>query len=267
MKKIINIVIWSLLFLTLIFSMGFAFRKHDGRTCEKMEVLIDRINSDRFLEEDAVHELLRDKGIHPEGKPLSEVNVAALEKIVLAHPAVETGEVYADVNGVVTVHLLQRRPISRVISVSGESYYFDHRGYLMPWSETYTASVLFANGEIADSYAAMYTVSFDSYGIDSALKTKTMLDDIWQISKRIQADTFFTAQIVQLNYTAEKGFIMTPRIGSHAIVLGTISELDEKLNKLKLFYREGIGRTGRWNSYTIIDLQYKNQVVCTKKTE
>jgi cell division protein FtsQ len=137
---------------------------------------------------------------------------------------------------------------------------------LMPWSEKYTAPVILANGNFADSYGAMYNQQLDNVTCDSSVHTPTKLDDTRQIAKRIDADTFLRAQMVQIYFSDDKGIELIPRVGNHVIVLGDVSDLDEKFSKLKIFYRDGLERTGNWNDYTYIDLQFKNQIVCTKKT-
>ena len=40
---------------------------------------------------------------------------------------------------------------------------------------------------------------------------------------------------------------------------------EEKFEKLKMFYTEGLNKTDGWNKYSTINIKYKNQVVCTKK--
>lgn len=90
------------------------------------------------------------------------------------------------------------------------------------------------------------------------------MDDIWQITKRIAADTFLSAQLIQVYITPERILQLIPRVGNHVIVLGDISDIDEKINKLRIFYSDGISRSGNWNDYKTIDLQFKNQIVCTK---
>jgi cell division protein FtsQ len=52
-------------------------------------------------------------------------------------------------------------------------------------------------------------------------------------------------------------------VGNHRILLGQIEYYRENLEKLKLFYEKGLNQMG-WNQYSIINLKYKNQVVCTK---
>lgn len=266
MKKILAISFWVLLSAGIIALMSFAVHMHGARKCDKVEISIKRRNADLFLKEESIRSMLTEKGEMPLGRSVSEIDVPHLEKIMLTHPSVESGEVYISVSGQVNIQLTQRRPVARLITSTGESYYIDDRGYTMPCSDEYTAPVLLVNGAFADTYAANYHKSLDRYSLDSALNTPSLLDDVWQLAKRIDADTFFRAQIVQVNITPQKEIVMVPRIGNQLIVMGDISDADEKLRKLYLFYREGLSRTGKWDLYSRIDLQYKNQVVCTKKS-
>ena len=41
--------------------------------------------------------------------------------------------------------------------------------------------------------------------------------------------------------------------------------MKEKLEKLKVFYKEGLTKVG-WDKYSVINLKYKGQVVCERKT-
>jgi cell division protein FtsQ len=265
MKKILIIGLWVIAATGLIVLMSFAVRSHEARTCGKLTITVERKSEDLFVKEDDIRKLLLDHGSMPEGLELSAVDVTALEKLLLTHPAVEACEVFVTIAGDVNVSITQRRPIARIINAAGESYYIDDRGLLMPWMDEYTAPVMVVNGNFTETYASMYNKPLDKISADSALRTPTILDDAWQIAKRVEADTFMRAQLVQLYYTKEKDFVLVPRVGDHAIVMGDASDIDEKLSKLLIFYREGLSRTGRWNEYGTIDLQYKNQIVCTKK--
>ncbi|HTL83095.1 MAG TPA: hypothetical protein VL651_15385 [Bacteroidia bacterium] len=265
MKKILIISAWSLFGIGLVVSLAFAGRTNASRKCEKIVVTIDRNGTDMFIVEEDIPKMLTDHGMNPVDQPISSINIPALEKLVLTHPAVESCEVFMDINGNVNVQLKQRSAMARVINSNGESYYFDDRGFLMPWSEEYTAPVILVNGNITETYASAYQTDFDNSIPDSVLTSPTKLDDAWQVIRKIEADTFLKAQIVQIYFSADNGMELIPRIGSQAIIIGDAGDLDEKLNKLKIFYREGLGKTGKWNDYKTINLQYKNQVVCTKK--
>lgn len=265
MKKIIFISLWVVFGAGLIFAMTFAGRVHDSRLSPAPDINIERQNEDLFIKEADVIKLLSDHGKLPTGQPLATIHADELENLILTHPAVESCDVFVSIGGKVSIKILQRKTIARLTNLSNESYYFDSHGKLMPWSDEYTSPVLFVNGYFMENYASMYSHSFDSYDSDSAMRTPLLLDDIWQISKRIEADTFLRAQIVQVYVTPEKQFQLIPRVGDHVINLGDISDLDAKLDKLLTFYFDGLNHTGSWTDYSFIDLQYKNQIVCTKK--
>jgi cell division protein FtsQ len=266
MKKIIMISLWSIFTVGIVLLMSFAGKEHSKRICTKPNIVIEQKDAQQFLKEEDILKLLADHNKMPEGKEMSTIDIPSLEKLILTHPAVESAEVYMTIGGEVNIHIKQRRVIARIMNLANESYYIDDRGMLMPWSEEYTAPVILVNGFFADSYGAMYNQSLDKVNADTAIKTSTVLDDIWQVTKRIDADTFLHAQMIQLYVSPDKGLELIPRIGNHVIVLGDISDLDEKFKKLMIFYHDGLERTGNWNDYSYIDLQYKNQIVCTKKT-
>jgi cell division protein FtsQ len=49
-------------------------------------------------------------------------------------------------------------------------------------------------------------------------------------------------------------------VGSEKIFLGGPDMLLDKLDRLKLFYRENMGRQG-WNVYKVVNLKFKGQVI------
>ena len=91
------------------------------------------------------------------------------------------------------------------------------------------------------------------------------MDDIYNISAFITKDSVLASLIHQINITAEKEIELYPSIGNHKIIFGEATDFEEKFNKLKLFYTEGLNKTDGWNKYSTINIKYKNQVVCTKK--
>jgi cell division protein FtsQ len=88
----------------------------------------------------------------------------------------------------------------------------------------------------------------------------------------IRHHEFWNAQVQQVFVNASGEMELIPRVGNHTIVLGDLEggqagyekEMEEKFNKLFLFYREGLSKQG-WDKYNTINLTFKDQIVCTKK--
>jgi cell division protein FtsQ len=53
-------------------------------------------------------------------------------------------------------------------------------------------------------------------------------------------------------------------VGNHQILLGSLDDFEKKLKHLRLFYEQVIPKMG-WEKYSVINLKYRNQIVCTKK--
>jgi cell division protein FtsQ len=53
-------------------------------------------------------------------------------------------------------------------------------------------------------------------------------------------------------------------VGNHRIVLGDFDDYAGKMYKLQLFYEQAIPKLG-WEKYDVINLKYKDQIVCAKK--
>ncbi len=93
--------------------------------------------------------------------------------------------------------------------------------------------------------------------------------------KSIENDDFWSAQIVQINVLGggpengtgswkEPQLELVPRAGDHIVLLGRLDGQErEKLDKLKLFYLNGLWHEG-WNEFCYINIKYNGQIVCTK---
>lgn len=267
LRKILAVGAWSLFAGGLFVLMSFASGRHQRMICPRLEISIERSAEQFFIVEDDVRELLQSHGHPVEKEPMSLIDVNYLEKLIAQHPAVESVDVFAAVGGEVRIKIVQRRPLVRIINSKDESFYIDDKGKLMPWSENYTAPVLLVNGFVNDGYGNMYRKSIADIEKDTLLSKQSQLDDIYHLASIVDTDPFLKAQVVQAYFDASGRIELTPRVGMQKIVLGRPVDLNEKLGKLITFYREGLNATGNWNKYSVINLEFKNQVVCTKRPQ
>ena len=87
--------------------------------------------------------------------------------------------------------------------------------------------------------------------------------DLFKMANFISQDEFWNAQVSQLFVNDEKEFELIPRVGNHEIIFGEAEKIPFKFDKLMVFYKEALPKTG-WNEYSTINLKFKNQIVCTK---
>ncbi len=265
-KKIARIGLWSLLAFGFIVSVGFTSYKQRMMECKAFDISINDSTSYSFVEYSDIAQIINDKFGGLVGKPMDEINIALLEKIINNNPFVLNAEVFSTLDGIVKIEVAQRKPILRVFNYNNESFYIDNTGKYMPTSPKYTASVPVANGAIAaresDSLAYAGDVPVNIDQSDTSFHPTTM-QSIYMLAKYINKDDFWSAQIEQL-YVNESGDIeLIPRVGNQKIIFGDATQMKEKFNKLFILYTKGFDKTG-WNNYSVINLKFNDQVVCTK---
>jgi len=262
-KKILIILIWIILIAGFGFLLGFAEKEHQATICNKCDVLIKYNSDDYFITVDDIDAFFNAKGIKIKGAPLADIDVGELEDALFTIPYVEDADVSMTIDGDVNIKIVQKRPIVKVYNQYGRNFYIEDKGGLIPSSDNYTARLLVANGFIGDYYSPFTRLNVtDSLGMDT-LVMNTAAYKIFRMAQYINEDDFWRAMIEEI-YINSKGEIeMYTKIGEHSIIFGDINNMDEKFNKLLVFYKQGLNKVG-WSKYKTLNLKYKNQVVCSK---
>jgi cell division protein FtsQ len=244
MKKIVVIIVLCLIAGYLIFSAIYFQEKPNDGLCTNFEVEIKNSTAEnRFIEAKDIKQFVKEKGLDPTGKQLKDINTNELENAILTNKLIKNANVFVTNNGSIKASIEERTPILRVISNIGGSYYIDNEGEKMPLSNRSTAYLHIATGDIKEEYAKAELYKFALFLYD---------------------DKFWNAQIEQIVVQANQDIKLIPRVGDHQIILGSLDGYKEKLDKLMAFYQNGLNETG-WNRYSVINLKFDKQVVCTKR--
>ena len=256
-KKYSSIVysgVWLLLILLLAVSMGFVNNTRKQAKCTGLAVHINNNEGNFFIDEDDIREFVYASSGDPIGQVLKSIDLASLELNLSSMDAVRNAEVYADLKGQINIEIEQRIPIARIYFKNGKSAYMDEQGDVMPLSSKYTSRVIVVNGNVP------LPVLIEN--VDVAVNPEWQ--KLYVLVNTINEDAFFNAQFEQI-YIDNNGEVeLTPRVGRHSILLGKQVGVDQKLKKLKLFYKEGISKVD-WNKYKQIDLRFSDQIVCAKR--
>ena len=264
-KKILVTVLWIIALSGLTASLAFVNKKERQVKAGSIDITVNATGENQFVDEDDIKEFFVERHDSLLNAEVKNININALEKALNSHPAIENADLSVDLNGDIKINVTQRTPLVRVLTMSGESYYIDTQSKLMPLSDKYTARVLVVNGYIHEPYSRRYMFSVNEIAKNETFKEVSMLDDIYEMAEYITKDTLLNSLIPQLSINADKEFEMYPSVGNHKIIFGDATDIAEKFEKLKVFYKEGLNKTDNWNKYSTVNLKYKNQVVCTKK--
>jgi len=264
-KKIGIIALWFLGIAGLISSLAFVTASEKKIKGKTVEIVIEKDDDNSFIDEDDVLKFLKDRNDTIVNQPMKDINVYKIERALNTHPSIAASEVAVTVTGDVSISIKQRKPIVRIINLKGESFYIDNRATVMPLADHYTARVLVVNGFIPEQYSQFYKFSVPQIEKDSAFKAITVIDDIYEVANYIKNDSLLNSLIIQAYINNDREIELYPAIGNQKIIFGDDNDIAEKFEKLKIFYTQGLNSVNGWNKYSVINLKYKNQVVCLKK--
>ena len=260
-KKIFIITLWVILISGLFVILSFVKKAQDEMPCKSISIFVDTTCNLHFINDQIVKEIIKDSNDNFIGKPVSQIDIYNFEKLLKSNPYIENAEVYKTISGEINISIKQRKPLIRVASIANENYYIDSNGAVMPISNVFTTRVVVANGNIWEPYISFRRINISEN--DSINKTSN-LSQLLILAKFIDKNEFWKSQITQLYLNKDGEFEIIPRLGNHLILFGDITDMEEKFENLFAVYQKGFKNVG-WDKYSIINLKYKNQVVCTKK--
>ncbi len=132
------------------------------------------------------------------------------------------------------------------------SYYLDENGEKINTKLFRAIRVPIATGSIEDYHISLVDPEKNSN-----------LFRIYRVGKTIAEDDFMSALIEHMDIDDSGEVTLIPKIGRSKILLSA-EELDEKITKLKYFYKDGLPKAG-WSKYAVLNLNYKDLVFAQKK--
>ena len=264
-KRILKIVIWSVSILLIIVGVWVVVLNYGKNKCIEIQISIDAPADASFITEQDVRNYITQAGDPLVGSEIAKINIESIENIINKNPFVLTSRVYVTLGGIVKIEIKQRTPIVRVQNSFDQSYYISRDGFLMPIVAGKTARILIANGVINDLYISSLKLDADTLGkVKDTIKPNKNLVKIYQAAHAINKDPFWKAQIQQLFLDKSGNILMMPLVGDQIIELGDENFIPEKLDKLRIFNKKK-EFLASWDKYDTININFKGQIVCSKK--
>jgi cell division protein FtsQ len=249
-KQKISMYLWVFLGAGLIVLMMVAMRKKDQALCKGVVVRSETAEENTFVSRAEILQILQEKGIRT-NQSLEHINLYEVENTLEENPWFSDVQLYLDENRILQVVMTERKPIARIFTSQGASFYIDSSGHRMPLSDARTARL------------PVFT-SFPSSGKRLSAADSIVLKEIKRLASFIASDSFWSSQVAQINITPTGTYEMAMTVGNQVVVLGNIQELEQKFHKLKEFMRQ-VWPVAGIEKYERIDVQYKDQVVAVRR--
>jgi cell division protein FtsQ len=261
--KILEITAWVLMTGGLFVLLGFTASEHNNEICKQYIIRIDYGKADILITQGDIYTLVKTTGNLLKGQRLGSIDFERIEREIKRQSYVANVQAYMTLDGIVEIDVIQRQPILRIFNDKGESFYLDGLGNLMPLNPSFSARVLVATGAIREPYSMKACYLTDSVKKKDSVEYNSVMNNLYRLSAFITKDKFLKAQIEQIYVEPNGEFELIPRVGSQTILVGGADNLEDKFERLFVFYRMGLNKTG-WARYNIINIKFKNQVVCSK---
>ena len=239
-----NLVITSSIIISvivLITMIIIAFLQRRDLVCEHIIVQVENRENYSFIKAENIASFLNNNGIKCVGLKTSEINLLEVENTVKKIKVVRDAICYFNMKGDLYVKVWQRIPKYRVKSLSGD-YFVDDNREIFPANSSTVAYVPLITGKLSTDFAT---------------------NQLFDLISFIENDRFLATAFTQITVNDERVSLI-PRVGNFVVVLGDVDNFESKLTKYKTFIKK-VYKYKEWNKYSVISLEYKNQVVCTKR--
>lgn len=241
MKTAFKIFMLLAVVVYLVVAINWFSGQAENRICKGVSIEIIDTIPDGFITDEYIRSILAKNKISPEGMKICDINLEQIEQLMLEESHIERASCFYNAAGKLCIKIVPQQPVLHVISQKGEDYYLSSTGLTMP-TANFNVELCVATGNVTKKFAS---------------------ENLLSLALFIRDDLFWKEQIEQIHVKSPDQIELYPRVGQHVIELGNIDNFREKLERLRIFYREGLEHVG-WNKYRIISLAYDNQIVCTK---
>jgi cell division protein FtsQ len=250
MTNALVITIWCIVGLATVVLLVAATQNKHRQLCTGYEIEISGREDELFIDKKKVEEILFRNRIEAHRR-LAEFDLRAMEKKLEANVWIRDAQLFFDNSGKLQVNVQEREPIARIFTTEGVTFFIDSSGTRLPVEQNKVAEL--------PLFTDFPTGNAKSSSLDSVL-----MRQIIRISEFINSNTFWSAQVEQLEITPNRTFELVPMVGNHTIVFGDGSNLEGKFGRLYIFYKQVMSKTG-FDYYDKLDVQYAGQVVATRK--
>jgi len=229
--------------------IAFTERRQGSASIKDITIKMKNAHENHFLDEDDIVRLMELKKDNLKGASLDRVNMKEVEKKIRRDPFVKDAQLYSDLKGNLVVSAELRRPIARIVRNDGPDGYISEDGMIMPVSDQFTSRVILVSGSYVKQMLGQNNLSTTESGLQ-----------LMELINTIREDEFWNAQIAQLDIDSKMRITIYPQVGDERIEFGKPENVEAKLKKLMIFYKEILPRMG-WNKYDRVNLEYEGQIV------
>ena len=229
LKILITVIIFG-------FLLSFSLKRFNNKPIENVTVKLAKTkNPVYFIDEKEVKEIV--KKANPT-KKIGDIDIPELEKKLNLLPAVDSANVYLNLNGTLNLDIKQRIPVFR-LSKGDQNFYVDEKGNEFPISKNYSYPCMLIRGDVK----------------------KSEYKKLAELVDKIDRDDFSKKYFIGISKEKESYNLLTSE-GNYKVEIGDLDRIDMKVKGFKTFVEKYL-ITQNAEKYSKISVKYDNQIVTT----
>lgn len=238
MKNKYRILKIAITVILLGFLLSFSLKKFGGQkiTDNNISVKMNEKTPVYFVDEKDIRAIVNKE--NPSGK-VGDLNIPALEKKINALPAIDSANVYLNLNGKLNLDIKQRVPIFR-LNKDGRDFYVDDKGVEFPISKTYSHPCMLVTGNVKP----------DEY------------EKLAELVEKIDKDDFSKKYFIGISKDNNGDYNLLTSEGNYKVELGDLDNIELKVKGFKAFVEKYLVYQDPLK-YNMISIKYQNQIVTT----
>lgn len=232
--RILKIAV-TVIILGLLLSFSLKRFSHQQITDNKISVKMSEKTPVYFVDEKDIREIVKKE--NPSGN-VGDLNIPSLEKKINALPAVDSANVYLNLNGKLNLDIKQRVPVFR-LNKDGKDFYVDEKGIEFPISRTYSHPCMLVTGNVKP----------DEY------------EKLAELVEKIDKDDFSKKYFIGISKNKDSYSLLTSE-GNYRLEIGDLDNIDFKVKGFKTFVEKYLVYQDP-QKYSMVSVKYQNQIVTT----
>lgn len=229
LKILITVIIFG-------FLLSFSLKRFNNKPMEKVSVNMTQTKLPvYFIDEKDVKNIV--KKSNPT-KKVGDINIPDLEKKLNSLPAVDSANVYLNLNGNLNLDIKQRVPAFRLVN-GDRDFYVDEKGTEFPISANYSFPCMLVTGNVKPS---------------EYQKLAELVD-------KIDKDSFSKKYFIGISKEKE-GYNLLTSQGNYKLEIGDLEKIELKVKGFKTFVEKYLVFQNP-EKYRKISVKYDNQIVTT----
>ncbi|MBP5539761.1 MAG: hypothetical protein J6X69_08100 [Bacteroidales bacterium] len=250
LKYIVGILISGITLVCIVLALTSAARQKENLVFSRIAIENDSPQGRRFLENEELIALVEKMTGGILGRKVKDIDLDVLEKDLDKTSCILKSQVYADKEGVLYIHLRERKPFVRLQTGNG-GFYADRQGKIFPLQSRYCAWVPVIEGKLpVDNWYAL------------GKPEQEWMDGMIRMVSAFQDSPKWENRCTQFHITKDGQIVISLDGYTERFILGDYHQIEKKQYKIEQYISLIRPQRAEGKNYKTVNVRFNGQIIC-----